>query len=435
MVSERRRSSRVRVDDLVPVDLGKDNGGILLDLGEGGLRVRAVGRLESEQMIRLQFSLRAKNDRIKTVGQIAWVDEVGTGGGVRFVGLSEPSHQQIRQWLGLGLATPLSDIEPKESATPVAILEAPVAEPSPKHAETRTSVLPEAAAYTPVEEQAVEPADPAPAARPSRVTPSEEVSPVSDEGFQPVGYEVVREFRPVPSESPFIHEFRLNRQQELERAAREERQRKLVRRAVFASLTVLAVSAGAVLYHYGREPISGLVGQVRELIATGSWPSERISPPITPTPEVKSTSPAPHRGRAKARPGGTAGPGGKAVGSSKPFSPPLDISDANGQRRLVPDRGGGVVRLKDWSSVQAHARAGKSTPAGATAPEFASAATSGGTIERQRMPAYPLVALQNNVQGTVVLRAIIGKDGAVQNVQLLSGPPVLATAVLDAVRN
>lgn len=51
------------------------------------------------------------------------------------------------------------------------------------------------------------------------------------------------------------------------------------------------------------------------------------------------------------------------------------------------------------------------------------------------MPAYPPLALQNNVQGSVVLRALIGKDGTIQNVQLVSGAPVLASAVLDAVRS
>lgn len=452
MVPERRRSSRVRVDALVPIDLGKDNGGILLDLSEDGLRVRAVGRLKSEQITRLRFTLRTKNDRIETLGQIAWVDEAGTGGGVRFVRLPEPSHQQIRQWLALNTA--LSDVEPKESASPAATLQAPVAEPIPEHAETRTSVLPEAAAYTSVEEQAEESAAPSyPAARPSGAT-REKVSPVSDEGFQPGGYEVVSEFQPVLPESPVIHEFRLNRQQVLERTAREERRRKLVRRGVSTGLTVLAVIAGAVLYSYEREPINDLLGQIRELIATGTWPSGSIRPPITPTPQDKSTSQAAHRGRAKARPGPrgeplsprTAGPGGEAVGSAKPSGPPLEVSEANGQRRLVPYRGAAVVRLKDWSTVQVHARAGKSTPAGATAPESASAApstaprasgreeASGGLAEQRQMPAYPPLALQNNVQGSVVLRALIGKDGTVQNVRLVSGPPILASAVLDAVR-
>ena len=44
------------------------------------------------------------------------------------------------------------------------------------------------------------------------------------------------------------------------------------------------------------------------------------------------------------------------------------------------------------------------------------------------------MALQENVQGRVVLRAIIGKDGALQNVELAQSPSLLSEAVLEAVK-
>ena len=59
---------------------------------------------------------------------------------------------------------------------------------------------------------------------------------------------------------------------------------------------------------------------------------------------------------------------------------------------------------------------------------------SGGEPEQHLMPDYPPRALQRNIQGTVVLKALVGKDGRVRNVQVLSGPPLLASAVLEAVR-
>jgi protein TonB len=49
------------------------------------------------------------------------------------------------------------------------------------------------------------------------------------------------------------------------------------------------------------------------------------------------------------------------------------------------------------------------------------------------MPDYPSLALEKNLQGRVVLQALIGKDGSIQDVQLLSGPPLLASAVIDTV--
>ncbi|MGD0667367.1 MAG: M56 family metallopeptidase [Bryobacteraceae bacterium] len=53
----------------------------------------------------------------------------------------------------------------------------------------------------------------------------------------------------------------------------------------------------------------------------------------------------------------------------------------------------------------------------------------------QVAPEYPAAAKQAGIQGTVVLEAIVGKDGTVQDVKALSGPPLLAQAALDAVKN
>lgn len=50
-------------------------------------------------------------------------------------------------------------------------------------------------------------------------------------------------------------------------------------------------------------------------------------------------------------------------------------------------------------------------------------------------PAYPPLARQARIQGTVRLRAVIGKDGRVRDVQLLRGHPLLAPAALDAVKD
>lgn len=49
-------------------------------------------------------------------------------------------------------------------------------------------------------------------------------------------------------------------------------------------------------------------------------------------------------------------------------------------------------------------------------------------------PQYPPLAKAARVQGTVKFQATIGKDGTVQNLQLLSGPPLLVQAAMQAVR-
>lgn len=51
----------------------------------------------------------------------------------------------------------------------------------------------------------------------------------------------------------------------------------------------------------------------------------------------------------------------------------------------------------------------------------------------QVKPVYPPLARAARISGTVVLQATIGKDGAIQNLQLWSGHPLLTQAALAAV--
>jgi protein TonB len=49
-------------------------------------------------------------------------------------------------------------------------------------------------------------------------------------------------------------------------------------------------------------------------------------------------------------------------------------------------------------------------------------------------PTYPSLARQAHVQGTVELRAVIGKAGTIENLVVVRGHPMLAAAAIDAVR-
>jgi TonB family protein len=55
-------------------------------------------------------------------------------------------------------------------------------------------------------------------------------------------------------------------------------------------------------------------------------------------------------------------------------------------------------------------------------------------ILTQSPPEYPLAARQGRVQGSVVVRAVIGVDGHVKLAKALSGPPVLQNPAVAAVR-
>jgi protein TonB len=63
----------------------------------------------------------------------------------------------------------------------------------------------------------------------------------------------------------------------------------------------------------------------------------------------------------------------------------------------------------------------------------------GGNVEAASLlnritPQYPAIAKTAHVSGTVVLHAIIGKDGTIKELQYVSGPPLLMKSAMDAVK-
>ncbi len=67
-------------------------------------------------------------------------------------------------------------------------------------------------------------------------------------------------------------------------------------------------------------------------------------------------------------------------------------------------------------------------------PLIVSRGVSEGLLIHQVKPAYPPIALTAHVQGEVILQAVIGKDGTIQNLHVISGHPMLIKAAVDAVQ-
>jgi len=67
-------------------------------------------------------------------------------------------------------------------------------------------------------------------------------------------------------------------------------------------------------------------------------------------------------------------------------------------------------------------------------PVRVSMGTQAAKLTRLVKPAYPPLAVQAHISGTVRLAAIISRDGLIQNLQVVSGHPLLTTAAVDAVK-
>ena len=63
-----------------------------------------------------------------------------------------------------------------------------------------------------------------------------------------------------------------------------------------------------------------------------------------------------------------------------------------------------------------------------------SAGVAAGNLIRKTQPVYPAIARSARVQGAVILQATISRTGAVTNLKVVSGPPMLRQAAIDAVK-
>jgi periplasmic protein TonB len=77
-------------------------------------------------------------------------------------------------------------------------------------------------------------------------------------------------------------------------------------------------------------------------------------------------------------------------------------------------------------AAESHAIAAKPTPIGGN--------VLAAKLVKKVVPIYPPLARQARVSGTVQLIGVIAKDGTIQQLQVVSGHPLLVKAALDAVR-
>jgi protein TonB len=64
-----------------------------------------------------------------------------------------------------------------------------------------------------------------------------------------------------------------------------------------------------------------------------------------------------------------------------------------------------------------------------------SAGVATGMLIQKTTPVYPPIAKAARVSGTVVIQATISKTGTIENLHVVSGPAMLQSAALDAVKS
>ena len=133
---------------------------------------------------------------------------------------------------------------------------------------------------------------------------------------------------------------------------------------------------------------------------------------------------------------GSPSPASAPASASQASSPSLSSSAMNA---LTGPSSGGTLPAQSSSASQ-------SIPASSSSPVESNAASAApsqepsgsdlaGMLLQKVLPVYPAAARRQGVQGQVVLKAVIGKDGTIAALRPLEGPQQLTAAAMDAVQH
>jgi hypothetical protein len=94
---ERRQTPRTKLVEIAYIGMGPENGGLVLDVSDGGLSFHSVAPVQPAETIRFLLSLRGEN-RIEGAGEVVWTNEMRTVCGLRFTSLSSGAREHLNNW-------------------------------------------------------------------------------------------------------------------------------------------------------------------------------------------------------------------------------------------------------------------------------------------------------------------------------------------------
>jgi TonB family protein len=223
-------------------------------------------------------------------------------------------------------------------------------------------------------------------------------------------------------------------------APQDPKQRKLM----VGSLVLLLLALSVVLWH-DRDFWFPDTSEAESDEPVESSPVAKVAPAQPPTETAKpaiAAKPKHHVAFAVKSPTPQTSPA-PVVTTTRTVLPPLEVEVIAGETHRTVRSGSSSVRVDlqpgtppqpvtDGGAAGDKETAAKVTSDAAEHVEMSADASE--IVSRPVRPNYPLLARQMKVQGSVVLQALIGKDGIIQNLRVVSGPHILAGAAEDAVR-
>ena len=475
-----RRHLRLPVPTLRYIELGNDNGGIILNVGEGGVAIASAVALENEELPSVRFRLPGSGDWIETSGRVAWTSPSRKAAGVRFVHLKEDDRNRIKAWISSEVSLAANQPSTRIPSEPETDLQHSLS--VVREAKGLPPILVTSkSATSPVVEPPV--SDPKPTVAASDAREPLESSQAAAHPFHSSSRLAVGDIS-YPTESP---------------APREGRLRFWLKSITLVTLIAigsfwLGIAAGRNVWEKMVGFISGQArnasGETNPVETTPPPPSSvytsrpnSATTPSVPSPVVEETQPpaqlterrptSANEGATKANKPPARSVESRPVQPAQRFHAPVDIPDhardstrgalpsatppptptvippapplassassppANGNEGSPPATSPGGRPASVTGSVEVISNP---YPSLRMSPGLKSKASGPGIslkigpVVSRVEPIYPPEALRQQVEGTVKLHAIIGRDGSVDTIELASGPQILANAARSAVQ-
>ena len=485
MLQERRRHTRHIITPRLYVGLNNSSsGGILNDVSEGGMALDILGPKPANADLLLDLDLSEIGERFEVQGRITWSKAAENRVGLQFVNLTATSQQSIKKWLankavaaeaaqnvlvqdwardGAPLQYPVRQVE--NISRPVAALASAVAEGKPPSNSTtpatsegkspngRNSLAPTEVKLirggTPVPGSIKKPARLAAGSPTPRVEKPEAKIPEPQIGAATAeaGDRLVSGLRSSFSQAE-AGAVRPAAAKTTPKHAGNEREtlRNWIVAAVVIFLMILAVAGARWVYTSPAFDKVASTSDIREMVA-GVFNPAGASAKNTAREESAGTTNSSktktgHARSAVKSPGADPARRNDAIANPKnAAAKDFQVMDAQNGRRVLPRITDTVAASEKTPAADTTRISGGQPASGSLMQEKGGAKVGMVSVhpteqvpETKVLPEYPAAALQNNVQGRVVLKAMIGKDGTLQNVRLAGPPSILSGPVLEAVK-
>ena len=101
-IPQRRQHPRKQVLLFTYAELGENNGGLVFNLGEGGLALTAAAALHEHHFSKMRVRFPDSADWFETCGRLAWKNDSGKEAGIEFQHLPEDARAKITEWVSQG---------------------------------------------------------------------------------------------------------------------------------------------------------------------------------------------------------------------------------------------------------------------------------------------------------------------------------------------